>query len=103
MQNKQEQRAQMMEMITDWQMSGLKQRDYCAANKIAYHVFHYWHGVYRANKTDTGYFLPVRVTPAANKEQITIVGLSGIKVQIPFTDQSVGFIKQLFLGKYQPV
>ena len=98
MQNRKEQREQMMVMISDWQASGLKQRDYCAANKVAYHVFHYWYGVYRANKTDTGSFLPVRVTTAASKEQITILGLSGIKVQIPFTEQSVGFIKQLLLA-----
>ncbi|MEK7199241.1 MAG: hypothetical protein AAB212_04900 [Bacteroidota bacterium] len=46
MQNKQAQRTQMMEMISQWQASGLKQRDYCASNNIAYHVFHYWYGVY---------------------------------------------------------
>ena len=98
MRNKKEQREQMMVMITDWQASGLKQRDYCVANKVAYHVFHYWYGVYRANKTDTGSFLPVTVTDGGSKEQITIVGLSGIKVQIPLTDQSIGFVKQLLLA-----
>lgn len=98
MQNRKEKREQMMLMITDWQSSGLKQRDYCAANKVAYHVFHYWYGVYRANKTDTGSFLPVQVTTAASKEQITIVGVSGIQVQIPLTEQSIGFVKQLLLS-----
>ena len=98
MQNRKEQRAQMMEMITDWQASGLKQREYCAANKVAYHVFHYWYGVYRADKTDTGSFLPVKVTSAGSKEQITITGGSGIKVQIPLTQQSIGFVKQLLLS-----
>ena len=98
MQNKKEQRAQMMVMITEWQASGMKQRDYCVANNVAYHVFHYWYGVYRANKTDTGSFLSVKVTTASCKEQITIVGLSGIKVQIVLTEQSIGFVKQLLLA-----
>ena len=98
MQNKKEQCAQMMVMITDWQASGLKQIDYCAANKVAYHVFHYWYGVYRANKTATGSFLPVKVTAAVSKEQITITGVSGIQVQIPLTQQSIGFVKQLLLS-----
>jgi hypothetical protein len=98
MQTKQELRKRMMVMITDWQLSGLKQRDYCTANKVAYHVFHYWYGVYRANKTNTESFLPVKVTPAVSHEQITITGLSGIQVQFPFTDQSVRFIKQLLLS-----
>lgn len=88
----------MMLMVTDWQASGLKQRDYCVINNIAYHVFHYWYGVYRANKTDTGSFLPVKVSSAASKEQITIVGVNGIKVEIPLTEQSIGFVKQLLLA-----
>jgi len=88
----------MMLMITDWQDSGLKQRDYCATNNIAYHVFHYWYGVYRANKTETGSFLPVKVVSAVSKEQITIIGVSGIKVQIQLTDKSIGFVKQLLLA-----
>ena len=88
----------MMVMIENWQSSGLKQREYCAANKVAYHVFHYWYGVYRADKINTGSFLPVRVTSAVSKEQITIVGASGIKVQIPLTKQSIDFVKQLLLA-----
>jgi len=98
MQTRKEQREQMMVMITDWQASGLKQREYCVANKLAYHVFHYWYGVYRANKLDTGSFLPVTVTTACSREQITIMGVSGIKVQVPLTDQSIGFVKQLLLS-----
>jgi hypothetical protein len=95
MQNKIEQREQMMLMITNWQSSGLTQRDYCVANKVAYHVFHYWYGVYRAKKADTDTFLPVRVTSSVNKEKITIVGINGIKVELSFSDQSIGFVKQL--------
>lgn len=98
MQNRKEQRAQMMVMITDWQASGLKQRDYCVANKVAYHVFHYWYGVYRANKTVTGSFVQVKVTAAVSTAQITITGVSGIQVQIPLTQQSMGFVKQLLLS-----
>lgn len=98
MQNKQEQREQMMLMITNWQSSGLTQRAFCSTNHIAYHVFHYWYGVYRVNNTDTGSFLPVKVTSAVSKDQITIIGISGIKIQLPFTDQSIGFVKQLLLA-----
>ena len=98
MQNRKEQRAQMMVMITDWQASGLNQREYCAANKVAYHVFHYWYGVYRAGKTAAGSFLPVKVTAAVSTAQITITGVSGIQVQLPLTQQSIGFVKQLLLS-----
>lgn len=101
MQNKISQRAEMMKMISDWQSSGLKQKQYCQTNKIAYHVFHYWYGVYRSSETNTGSFLPVKIKSivATNKEQqITILGTSGIKVQLPLTEQSIGFVKQLLLS-----
>jgi hypothetical protein len=97
MRNKKSQRPQMMKMIRDWQASGLKQKDYCKANKVAYHVFHYWYGLYRANKMDTGSFLPVTITPTAHTEHITILGVSGIKVQVPLTEQSIVYVKQLLL------
>ena len=87
----------MMKMITDWKSSGLKQKDYCKANKIAYHVFHYWYGVYRASKKDSSSFLPVKVNQVTETEQITIQGISGIKVQVALTEQSIRFVKQLLL------
>ena len=98
MQNAKEERAQKLEMITQWQQSGLTQRAFCAANNIAYHVFHYYYGVYRSKQNTSDSFVPVKVTPAVNREQITITGMSGIQVQLPFTDQSVRFIKQLLLS-----
>ena len=85
----------MMVMIEDWQSSALNQRDYCAAKKVAYHVFHYWYGVYRKKKTDTGTFLPMKVTSTPIKEQLTIIGTSGIKVQLPLTEKSIAFVKLL--------
>lgn len=98
MQNKKDHRVHMMKMITDWRASGLKQKDYCKANKVAYHVFHYWYGLYRANKMDAGSFLPVKITPAVHTEHITILGVSGIKLRVALTDQSIAFVKQLLLS-----
>ena len=98
MQAKKEQRAQNLEMIKQWQQSGTTQKAFCVANNIAYHVFHYWYGVYRSEQKTTSTFLPVNITPPVNQGQITITGLSGIQLQVPMTDQSVGFIKQLLLG-----
>ena len=95
MQNTNEQRADMLEMITRWQDSGLTQKAYCTNNGIAYHIFHYWYGVYRANKNTTGSFVPVKITLPVNAGQVTIIGTNGIQVQLAFTDQSVQFIKQL--------
>lgn len=98
MQNKKELHERMMAMIDDWQASGLTQRVYCANKEVSYSVFHYWYGLYRKKNTVTGDFLPVKVTSAPSKEQLTIIGTSGIKVQLPLSSQSIDFVKQLLQG-----
>ena len=92
-----EQRAQFLAMIKQWQQSGLSQKLFCTNNNIAYHVFHYWYGVYKSEQKSTGTFLPVNITPPIAQEQITIKGNNGIQLQVPMTDKSVRFIKQLLL------
>jgi hypothetical protein len=98
MRNKPEQRTQMLEMIAQWQRSDLSQKAYCSLHKLPYHVFHYWYRVYRKNKADTGSFIPLHITHEHNKDVITITGMSGIKIQIPLTANSVVLIKQLLIA-----
>ena len=98
MQDKNEQRIQKLQMVTAWQESGLTQKAFCTAHNIGYHIFHYWYGVYRSNQKARDCFLPLNITPRGNQELITITGVNRIQVQFPFTDQSVGFIKQLLLS-----
>lgn len=98
MQAKKEERVQYMDMISKWQQSGLTQKVFCMDNKIRYHVFHYWYKVYKTELNVSGSFLPVNIKPLARPEQITITGLNGLEVRLPFTDQAVGFIKQLLVS-----
>jgi|SRR5450432_1821940 len=98
MQNKKERRALSLQMITQWQQSGLTQKAFCMTNNIAYHVFHYWYGVYRSSQNTSGSFLPVTVTTTATLEPVTIIGINGIQVQLAFSDQSIRFVKQLLLS-----
>jgi hypothetical protein len=93
-----EHRAQFLSMIKQWQQSGLSQKVFCTENNIAYHVFHYWYGVYKSEHKASRSFLPVSITPAAVQERITLSGLSGIQLQVPMTDKSVRFVKQLLLS-----
>ena len=95
MQNTNAQRTELLSMITRWQDSGLSQKAFCTSNDIAYHVFHYWYGVYRANQNTTGSFVPVKISPPLNAPQVTITGTNGIQIQLAFNDQSVLFLKQL--------
>lgn len=98
MQNKKEHRVELLQMVTQWQQSGLTQKAFCISNNIAYHVFHYWYGVYRSNKNTSDSFLPVSITTTASPQQITLVGVNGIQVQLAFTEQSIRFVKQLLIS-----
>lgn len=99
MQTKKEQRDQFLEMITQWQKSGLTQKNYCVQNGIGYHIFHYWYRIYKSEQKSTSSFIPVNLTSSVvREEQITITGLNGVQFQIPFTDKAVGFIKQLLIS-----
>lgn len=98
MQSKKEHKDKKLQMVSRWQQSGLTQKAFCSANNIAYHVFHYWYGVYRSDLKSNGSFLPLNITSPDIREQITITGLSGIKIQFEPTDQYVSFIRQLLLS-----
>lgn len=89
------QRTQFLEMITEWKQSGLTQKSFCINHSIPYHVFHYWYGVYKTEQQVAGSFLPVKIRPACIPEQIVITGSNGIQLQVPMTDQAIGFLKQL--------
>ena len=93
-----EQRVRYLAMIKQWEQSGLRQKVFCTENNIAYHVFHYWYGVYKSEQKTSGSFLPINVTSPVIEEQIILKGHSGIELQVAMTDKSVQFIKQLLLG-----
>jgi hypothetical protein len=97
MKNKDTQRVQQFAMIEQWKSSGLNQRKFCEDNQIAYHVFHYWYGVYRSYQRPKTSFLPVQVQqpeqPIASN--IIIKGARGIEVLLPVNQQSIDIIKQL--------
>lgn len=97
-QNKNEVRERMMVMIEDWKSSGLKQKHYCVARNIAYHVFHYWYGVYRMDSPGKESFLPVKIKPSGNEQQVIVTGTGGVKVELILNDASVHLVQQLLRG-----
>lgn len=60
-------RAQGMALVASFYKSGLKQKDYCAKNNIAYHILQYWKPIYSKlpiSSPEHAKFVPVTV--AAN-------------------------------------
>lgn len=41
---------QMFSKISQWQVSGVSQIDFCKKNSITYATFHYWYKKFRDNK-----------------------------------------------------
>ena len=63
-------KKQMLEHIASWKATDLTQKEYCVQHAIAYHVFHYWFGVYRKGlaivKRKSGSFVKLKVTSSSN-------------------------------------
>lgn len=88
-----------LSMIMEWKNSGLSQRAFCAAHNMAYHVFHYWYGVYRNKQKNTGAFLPVQIKETKTMDQtIVIKGMQGYEIHLPMQETSIPFIRQLLQG-----
>ncbi len=55
-------RQKQFAMIAAWEQSNQSQKQYCADNNIAYHVFHYWYKTYRREQTvGNGSFVSVNI------------------------------------------
>lgn len=77
----------------------MSQRAYCTVHNIAYHVFHYWYGLYRSNHSDSGKLLPVRIQPSGSMDQtIVIKGNHGYEIHLPMQESMIPFILQLLQG-----
>jgi hypothetical protein len=62
--SKEQLRQEKLAMIALWQQSGLSQKQYCLQNNIAYHIFHYWYKIYRADQSaDSGSFVTLNIAP----------------------------------------
>ena len=68
MQNKEQIRQQMLNMITDWQVSGRSQKEYCVLHDIRYHIFHYWYKQFREQHSEvrSASFIAIQATPAVS-------------------------------------
>ena len=64
-----EHRQAMLEVIEQWQASGLSQKEFYQQRNIPAHVFYYWHKYYRRHKLKKEIVLPsndfLQLRPAA--------------------------------------
>jgi elongation factor P hydroxylase len=82
-----------LELIDQWQASGLNQKAFCESKGIGYARFHYWYAIYRRKVSGQSVFIPIEVAPAANT--IVLCGANGIQLQLTACMASAAFVKQL--------
>lgn len=83
-------RAQGMALVASFYKSGLKQKDYCLQNNIAYHILQYWKPIYHKlsmTKPEVAKFVPLTVATKVAKcmddmSPIKILLSSGFTVEV---------------------
>ena len=90
-------RQQMFAHISEWQRSGLSQKQYCTEHHLRYYVFHYWYKRYRqaqATPFEAG-FLPLQINTAPAAAVHSEVVLCDGRRLLFYAPQSADFLKTL--------
>jgi elongation factor P hydroxylase len=82
-----------IQLIDQWQASGMTQKAFCEWKGIGYARFHYWYAIYRSKACEQSRFISVEVTPPA--DTIVLCGTNGIRLQLSACTASAKFVKQI--------
>ena len=76
--------------------SGLKQKDFCKTNGIAYHILQYWkkiHSKLSAESIEKAKFMPIKLT-SVNAIGIKLVVNAGLIIEVNY-DTDLGLLKKV--------
>jgi len=91
--SKQNQEA-MFALISQWQASGMNQKEFCRVQGVAYHVFHYWLKKYRQQSDGDGGFVPVEINSSQRAPWMTVSFSQGCQLHF-YEPVEVGFLRSL--------
>jgi len=97
-----EQRIAMLDLIEQWQQSGISQKDFYQQHNIPAHVFYYWHKCYRKqrgglNKSNpSNDFVQLQPSPVALAGNIELQLANGNRI-IFHQPVGVDYLKALIL------
>jgi transposase-like protein len=84
MRNNPEVRRQMLELIEQWQQSGLSQKAFCQQQSIRSHSFYYWYKRYRqqhaSSQNNNSSLVELQIEKSAAASSIEINYPGGIRV-----------------------
>lgn len=74
-------RTQGIELVDSFYKSGLKQKEFCSQNNVAYHIVQYWKPIYHKyiNSQNSPRFVPVSVN---NREELNNSQALPLKITI---------------------
>lgn len=74
------------DLIEQWQVSALNQKDFCEQQEVKISTFQYWIGKYRkANQSPSGGFIALTNCEPAHTE---ITYPNGVRIRVPAGDQA---------------
>lgn len=77
-----EKAAYWQQHFTDWQQSGLSQRDYCKLNNLTFSSFGYWRKRLQISESTSSKLVPVSVS-VSRPAMINVYLPSGIRLEAP--------------------
>lgn len=83
-------------LVESFYSSGMKQKHFCAANNVAYHILQYWkqiHSKLNTEPTEQGRFLPIQLT-SANAVGVKLVVNAVLSIEVNH-DSDLGLLKKV--------
>ncbi len=81
-------RQDMFSIIEEWEVSGLKKKEFCSQKGIGEWIFYYWQKQYRSYQTNNASgFIPIqaKVFPAPHAYPIAVCYPNGVRLELPGT------------------
>ena len=82
-------------LVESFYSSGMKQKHFCAANNVAYHILQYWKQIHhkRAEPVEEAKFMPIKLT-SVNAAGIKLVVNAGLTIEVNH-DSDLGLLKKV--------
>jgi transposase-like protein len=100
MRSSSEQRIAMLDLIEQWQQSGISQKTFYQQHNIPAHVFYYWHKCYRKQRgglnksAPSNSFVQLQPSPVVSASNIELQLVNGNRI-IFHQPVSVDYLKAL--------
>ena len=82
-------------LVESFYSSGMKQKHFCAANNVAYHILQYWKQIHNkcSEPVEEAKFMPIKLT-SVNAAGVKLVVNAGLIIEVNH-DSDLGLLKKV--------